>query len=304
MLCRKPYSTRDGLYPCGQCIPCRVRKRREWTHRLMLEGALYEDNAFVTLTYSDEFLPVDGSLEPVAVSLWLKRLREMYRQASGRKLRFYLVGEYGDETWRPHYHVALFNFPSCARGRTLRDVRNRVAWRKCCDWCRMVGESWGKGDIDIGALETKSAQYLAGYVVKKMTSAADPRLMGRHREFARMSLRPGIGNDMMYEVASTLLQYNLEDRPDVPIVLDHGKKSLPLGRHLRGKLREFIGRDKKAPPEVLEKWIAEMSELSASARLDADAVGSLKRMNEKLEKGRLASFESRHRLYRQRKDKL
>lgn len=75
-----------------------------------------------------------------------------------------------------------------------------------------------------------------------MTAFNDERLDGRHPEFARMSNRPGIGADFMDEVASTILQHNLEHE-DVPFALAHGTRVLPLGRYLRTRLSQRIGKD-------------------------------------------------------------
>lgn len=225
----------------------------------MLESELYSDNAFVTLTYADH--PTDGppvSLDPKHVQDWMKRLRKAMLPS---RLRFYLVGEYGDTTQRPHYHVALFGFPPCSYGRTIRDRKNTPR-ADCCDQCSTLYRTWGHGHIDCGQLTTSSAQYIAGYVLKKMTKRQDPRLNGREPEFARMSNRPGIGHDMMYEVASTLMTFDLElTETDVPVSLRHGSKNLPLGRYLRKKLRTFIGRDEKAPYEVHQQQTAEVQAL-------------------------------------------
>lgn len=95
----------------------------------------------------------------------------------------------------------------------------------------------------------KSAQYIAGYCMKKMTQHSDIRLRGRHPEFTRMSLKPGIGADAMWNVASEILKYDLDQARDVPLTLRHGSKELPLGRYLRNKLREYVD----ANPEIKEK---------------------------------------------------
>lgn len=58
----------------------------------------------------------------------------------------------------------------------------------------------------------------------------------------------------MHEVASELLRLNLEQsQPDVPSVLQHGNRKLPLGRYLRGRLRTLVGRDAKAPEATIEE---------------------------------------------------
>lgn len=235
----------------------------------MLESAQYADNCFVTLTYTDGSLPIGlnglPTLIPEHPRNWLKRLRKLFPP---EHVRYYLCGEYGDESFRPHYHAALFNVPTCYRGRTYRRPgSSRPLWEKCCDACRMVGNTWGYGDVDLGILETSSAQYVAGYVTKKMTHAQDPRLQGRHPEFSRQSNRPGIGQSAMYEVASELMRFNLDvTQADVPSALRHGKRQLPLGRYLQQQLRKMVGKDVKAPEAVIQKHAAEMLPLRIAAK--------------------------------------
>lgn len=262
MKCRAPFQRGDALYPCGQCIPCRINRRRVWTHRINLEViSQYQDgnpSSFVTLTYEPGHEPrtVDGlaSLDPTHVQEWLKRLR---RRVEPNRVRYYAVGEYGDESWRPHYHVALFGFPTCRWGKTRH-------LPVCCDPCSIIRDTWGHGHILLGDLNFTSAAYIAGYVTKKLNSDHNPLLQGRYREFARMSLKPGIGGDAMYEVASTLLSYNL-DKDDVPGALRHGAALHPLGRYLRRRLRTFVGKPPEAPEATVNEAKAVLQPLYAYA---------------------------------------
>lgn len=255
-LCLNPYIQGSAAYDCGQCLPCRTKRRRLWSHRLMLEALDHPASAFVTLTYSAENLPEGGSLVPLDLQLFLKRFRETI---SPQRVRFYAVGEYGDESDRPHYHIALYGYGPCRFGRS----RYSKLYSDCCDICDTIRDTWGLGHIYVGELEIKSAMYVAGYMLKKMTNSDDPRLNGRHPEFARMSLRPGIGAWAMDEVAHSLLTYKLDEKlVDVPTSLRHGNKLMPLGRYLRRRLRERIGRDAGCPAEVLEEMAKEMLPLS------------------------------------------
>lgn len=189
----------------------------------MLEAQCHEFSSFWTLTYSDETLPEGATLVPDHLSLWLKRLR--WHLGATRLIRYYNIGEYGDETFRPHYHAALFGVSR------IEDA--------------LIRSTWGMGNVFGGDLTLQSAAYIAGYVTKKMTSHEDPRLNGRYPEFARMSLRPGIGAPFIPTVASALLDESgsrlIALEGDVPAALLHGRKQLPLGRYLRRKLREECG---------------------------------------------------------------
>lgn len=268
----------------------------------MLEAAQYESNAFVTLTYDDSKLPMSSrelpTLAPEHLRNFLKRLR---KSVAPVRIRFYAVGEYGDESWRPHYHAALFNFPTCVRGRTLRrpESKNRALWSDCCVSCRLVGETWGKGDVDLGILEAASAQYVSGYVTKKMTRRDDFRLLGREPEFARMSNRPGIAFSALWEIADQILKYDLDKslpQGDVPVTLRHGSRELPLGRYLRRKLRLLIGKEENTPAEALAIIEAEMS-LMREAQFARKGRVSLKQTVLEASKGELARFHSRNNLY-------
>lgn len=246
MLCTKPFML--GVMPCGcgQCMACRINRRRLWTHRMLLESVKHVGSCFVTLTYNQETLP-GVSLVPKHTQNWLKRLR---RAIEPVKVRYFLVGEYGDQTARPHYHAALFGLPVELAGGV--DGRGGV-----------VRDTWKLGHTFVGELTQESAAYIGGYVTKKMTKREDPRLYGRHPEFARMSLQPGIGALAMPEIAVLLSGSEwgireLREVGDVPSALLHGKASKPLGRYLRRVLRKELGLPLDAPFDSYKKFAVEM----------------------------------------------
>lgn len=306
MLCKKPYLSKQGmLFGCGQCIPCRVNRRREWAHRLMLEKKCHADTCFVTLTYADDHLPTSATGYPTLnrshLQLWLKRFRA---EISPLKIRFYACGEYGEKTWRPHYHLALFGFPMCTAGRTIRDVRtNRPKAWQCCVQCETVWRTWGKGDVELGELNEESAQYVAQYVTKKMTHKDDSRLLGRYPEFSQPSLKNGgIGSGFMKTVASAISEMSVDlvaEEGDVPSSLRHGSRIMPLGRYLRRKLREEMGLAPEAPESTLKKKEEEMLGLRVAARNSEDNP-SLKGQYLKEMDGKIKQLEFRQRLYKKR----
>ncbi len=183
--------------PCGQCIGCRLERSRQWAMRCVHEASLYEDNCFITLTYSAEHLPLDGSLNKKHFQDFMKRLRARFVE---RRIRFYHCGEYGVRYRRPHYHALLFNF----------DFSDKKLF-KVSDGQRLytsddLDRVWRFGFGSIGAVTFESAAYVARYIMKKITGdpAAD-HYRGVHSEtgkavsllpeYTTMSRRPGIGRE-------------------------------------------------------------------------------------------------------------
>lgn len=260
MLCKKPFVKGMQVYGCGRCMPCRVRKRQEWTHRIVLEAKTHVNNTFATLTYAED----KSDLNPAELRDFLKRLRYF---VAPTKIRFFAVGEYGDINDRPHYHLALFNYPNCEYGTS----RYEKGYKDCCKHCDLIRKTWGLGHIYLGELNETSARYTAGYVTKKMTSPDDPRLKGRHPEFARASNRPGIGANFIREIALAMGVY-AEELPDVPFSIAHGERPLPLGRYLRNRLRKELGRPENTPPEALEEWEESVRAMYEAAYLASDFI--------------------------------
>lgn len=173
--------------PCGQCIGCRLERSRQWAVRCVHEASLYDSNAFVTLTYDDAHCAT--SLDYRDFQLFMKRLRKRFPC-----VRFYMCGEYGELSFRPHFHAILFNirFPDLVSvGKDL--YRSPI-----------LEDLWGFGFSSVGSVTFDSAAYVARYVMKKITgdaadvhySRTDIRTGEVVRcvpEFTRMSLKPAVG---------------------------------------------------------------------------------------------------------------
>lgn len=89
-----------------------------------MESTLYKNNYFITLTYDDDHVPYkyvgDENGEAIKINelirrdltLFLKKLRIDYQRKNNHiGIRYYASGEYGDRTYRPHFHILLFNCP-------------------------------------------------------------------------------------------------------------------------------------------------------------------------------------------------
>lgn len=285
MICKKPFIKGILVFGCAQCMPCRINRQRVWAHRIVLESYKHESNSFVTLTYDDKNLPLGGTLVPRDYQLFLKSLREFVYP---NPIRFFAVGEYGDASERPHYHLGVFGHPGC-----LNWYQTDYERAVCnCDACFMIRKCWKKGRTDNAFLTKDSAQYLAKYVTKRLTNKNDPWtahwLRGRYPEFSRQSngggkamIKGGIGVTAIDEIVDALctehgIKSIVENR-DVPVSLMLGKKQIPLGRYLRSKIREKIASEKGREiikRENLERFAEEMRGLLADARGNSATSGS------------------------------
>lgn len=181
--------------PCNRCMGCRIQKVRMWSARMIHESRLYSDNSFITLSYSDAALPPGQTLVKRDVQLFVKRLRKALEP---KKIRFFLCGEYGERTFRPHYHGIFFNYwPADAKREGSRDGHAFFS-------SESLARHWGLGFVDIGNVNADTCQYTAGYITKKITGprasehyqridAISGELISVEPEFALMSRRPGIG---------------------------------------------------------------------------------------------------------------
>lgn len=185
---------REIKLPCGQCIGCRLERSRQWAVRCMHEASMYDNNSFVTLTYDDDHVPHDFSLHYRDFQLFMKKLRK-----SVGFVRFFMCGEYGEQTSRPHFHACLFGYRP----------GDLYYWRKLpsgFDSYRSpsLEAIWTDGACEVGDVTYESAAYVGRYCLKKVTGSAAKEhysavdgstgeIYERRPEFARMSLKPGIG---------------------------------------------------------------------------------------------------------------
>lgn len=211
-----PNESPDGetLYlNCGGCITCRKQASRNWAIRATHEAQMHERTSFLTLTYDDEHLPADGSLQVKDWQLFAKRLRKQ----KGR-FRFLHCGEYGDEGQRPHYHALIYGHDF------LKDRRYHSTRGDNKTWLSDELDSiWQNGYAMIGSVSYASASYVAKYIVKKATENINPIRYARINpdgelyqvkpEYATMSRRPGLG-------ASWFAKYWRDVYPSDQVVID------------------------------------------------------------------------------------
>lgn len=223
----RPYVCMD--LACGQCIGCRIDKSREWAARCVNEASQFEYNCFITLTYDEENLPENGSLNVKDFQNFMKEIRRQYvgkTRNNGKnmpekieRIRFFHCGEYGEACrecgldiescycdkyepgiGRPHHHAILFNFDF--PDKVLEATKdNNPSYSS-----EILDRLWKKGIHSIQEVTFETAAYVARYCCKKVTGdrakeyykRCDWRTGKKHTvkpEYITMSRRPGIGAD-------------------------------------------------------------------------------------------------------------
>ena len=157
MACDTPFYVNNPRYPiysndrqvpvpCGKCPACLSRRTSVWTFRLKTQAKNAITSHFITLTYDTRYVPITKrgflTLEKRDVQLYFKRLRKLHGPEH-TPIKYYLAGEYGSKTFRPHYHIILFN----------ADIE-------------LIHKAWDKGEVHIGELTEASAAYTAKYINK------------------------------------------------------------------------------------------------------------------------------------------
>ena len=196
--------------PCGSCIGCRLERSRQWALRCVHEASQHEDNAFITLTYSDKNLPKNASLDVKHFQDFMKRFR---KSIAPRKIRFFHCGEYGScdpenpthlqnygisKLGRPHYHAIIFGY-DFADKQLISERQNIKLYTS-----NELFKAWPLGYNTVGTVTFESAAYVARYITKKITGDAATDHYRRiypnsglsvdvKPEYTTMSRRPGIG---------------------------------------------------------------------------------------------------------------
>ena len=145
--------------PCRQCMCCRLKKVQSL--RMMSDLYLYDrymngqGASFVTLTYSDNFLPVSDSgivtLRKSDFQKFNKRFRvNLKRNNFNIPYKFIACGEYGGKLSRPHYHIIMLGIT-----KSIADEFVPLSWNHI-----------DNGISDIGSLARGGLNYVLKYCTK------------------------------------------------------------------------------------------------------------------------------------------
>jgi len=222
MLCSAPILVGKigsrNMVVCGQCIACRINRRDEWTTRCILEAQSHRFNTYFTLTYADEHLPSDGKISKPDIQKFMQNLRNSYRRS--KYLRYFIAGEYGTKTKRPHYHGIIF-------GAFVDEL---------------IKTCWNKGHVKAEELRGDAG---VRYVCKYITKGSKD-----HETFAMMSRKPGIGYSAIQLIAA---EFRNHQRPSDDLKsIQIGGKKWPVDRYTREKIKQLLG--ERSVPQLGRSW--------------------------------------------------
>lgn len=253
------------LVPCGRCIGCRLDYSKQWADRCLLELQYHDSSYFITLTYDDEHMPlsdyVDKETGELKVSKTLVKkdfqdFMKRLRKNSGQELRFFMCGEYGTHTKRPHYHAIIF-------GLKLDDL---VFYKRTGNGDNLynspfIDKTWNKGYCVIGDVTWESCAYTSRYITKKIygTQSLVYDELNIIPEFTLMSRKPGIANQYYQENKDKLYKFD-----HISIKTENGGKKIRPGRYFD----KLYAKDFPEDMETIKNFRKEVSEQSQMFKLD------------------------------------
>lgn len=195
--------------PCGKCLECKKIKAMQNAFRFERHTREYPLAWFVTLTYDDTYVPVSDNgymtLRKKDVQDFLKRLR---KSKPGLKISYYAIGEYGDDTKRPHYHAIIWNVGSEA-----------------------IRKAWGKGFVTVAPVSGARYMYVAKYMLKPVSEELE-KLPLWDGEKEKVLCSNCIGMEYLKNEQTRRMIENLElDH----VVMENGIK-LPLPNYYKEKV--------------------------------------------------------------------
>ncbi|MDV4044514.1 hypothetical protein CMT37_17000 [Elizabethkingia anophelis] len=237
---RKVYGYDSLTVPCGKCLECKMARTKSWFVRLTEELKHATSAYFVTFTYSDEMISFfaqecysDNGLLTLNYrhfQLFMKRARKLQKS----KIKYYTAGEYGSQTFRPHYHAIVFN---------VEDIQAFI-------------NTWDYGHCHVGSVSEKSIYYTLKYVSKGiLDSQVRDKDDDRKPEKALMSKNLGLEY-----LSPAVVKYLKDDVSRNYMML--GGTTLPLPRYYKDKIYDDFDRvaRKMATVDYLEERYQRISD--------------------------------------------
>ena len=239
-ICLNPRPIGDDVVPCGKCINCLKRRAQEWVFRLQEEQKYSKSAAFLTCTYEDDQLPFSpNGLMTVNArhhQLFLKKLRKRLNKEGWKyPIKYYAVGEYGEQTSRPHFHYIIFNLPQLY----LRFQEPEED---------LLTEIWNHGYVDKGNVTPASIAYVTGYMFKGFIKREDEIDDRRVKRLSFMS--KGLGKGYLTDAMIRYYQNKI-----IPYLTIENGDRFRMPRYYKEKL--YDNEDRNKMREKVYKYLEE-----------------------------------------------
>jgi len=185
---------------------------------------------FVTFTYDDNSAPKTlknfMSLSKKDFQLYMRRLRH----DAGKGLKYYVCGEYGPLTYRPHYHAIIFNCDlKYIIGETAKQAELHPEYYLDGRF-QFNEDNWKNGHITVGLVTGASIGYTLKYISKPRRV---PMWNGDDRvpEFSLMS--KGLGSNYL---TPSKIQYHKQDPNNRLYCQIDGGKKIAMPRYYKTKI--------------------------------------------------------------------
>lgn len=255
---------------CGKCLHCKARRISGWSFRLNQESKLHDEMYFLTFTYDNDHVPITkAGYMNLNKNHFVEYIRELRRglYSKGIRLKYYVAGEYGTKSFRPHYHAIIFG---CPLGELIGE--SFVTAAKARKELYLQGEYefnsplWKYGYFTIGEVNKATIGYTLKYISKSKRIPLHKN-DDRQPEFQLNS--KGLGANYLTTAVKKWHKQRLTER--VYLNIDQGKKiAMPryykdkiyttIERGLIGLLSEFIEEkqiDEKHQTHTLEQILQE-----------------------------------------------
>lgn len=237
---------------CGKCLKCLIKRKAQWSFRMVEEKRMSFSSYFVTLTYDDIHLPWGDGVSTVNKNdhkEFIKKLKyyeqekllhvrkyisaeELERKKNNikedGKFKYYGVSEYGDLKGRAHWHYILFN---------VRDIANiNTAWTTTLyDSENKPYNGEPKGKVQIDDCNVNTIDYVLKYMVKDHTNQ-DYSNREKEKSFMSKGLGLGMVNDEFIDYIN---------RVNGNTVVNQRGRELPLPRYYRKKFVKEENKERK-----------------------------------------------------------
>ena len=144
--------------PCGKCGECLKERGSEWRFRLMYQCKLSKIALWCTFTYADAYTLCKEHVQTLLRSFDdvfkpVRRIDGKRKRVKSVIMKYYLIGEYGTHTYRPHYHAILFF--DYGEDYCQDDIK-----LNCVSLIPLVASKWSYGMVNVTQCNSRVVNYI------------------------------------------------------------------------------------------------------------------------------------------------